>query len=341
MIRAAFLAGLLFAGVASAEPQITHLRFDDLREWQSDDHDDAMVAFRESCDRLQSPDWDVLCSLADEATDAKSFFELFFQPVSIDDGDPALFTGYFEPELRGSKYRSAAYPYPVYRMPPEARTNRPWLTRRQIETGGAMSGRGLAIAYVSDPVDLFFLQVQGSGRIRLDSGGTIRVGYGGSNGRPYTSIGQRLVARGHMQPHEASAANIRAWVRKNPVLGLDLLRETQGYVFFRVVEDVSSEKGPLGAMQRSLTALRTVAVDPEYVPLGAPVWIEKDGATPMNQLMIAQDTGSKIKGAQRVDIFFGFGSDAGRAAGRIRDGGRVVVLLPIQRAFDFLPERLE
>lgn len=335
------LALLLCLGTAAwAEPRITHLSFDDLEGWAQDDHGAALAAFVESCDRLQSPDWAVICGLASEAEDARAFFEMLFLPVLIEDGDPALFTGYFEPELRGSRFRSARYPYPVYKLPPEARGARPWLTRRQIETGGVMQGRGLEIAWVNNPVDLFFLQVQGSGRIRMEDGSVIRVGYGGSNGRPYSSIGQRLVSRGYLQPHEASAATIRNWVARNPGLGLNLLRETQGYVFFRIVEDVPSDKGPLGAMQRSLTALRTLAVDPKYTPLGAPVWIEKDGQRPMHQLMVAQDTGSKIKGAQRADIFFGFGFEAGRAAGQIQDGGRMVLLLPIQRAFSSLPERL-
>jgi membrane-bound lytic murein transglycosylase A len=159
------------------------------------------------------------------------------------------------------------------------------------------------------------------------------VGYGGNNGHKYRSIGQELIRRGIYKSHQVSAQVIQNWVRRNPIDGTALLRYNPSYVFFRKVTRVSPEKGPLGAMNRSITALRSVAVDPKYTPLGAPVWVEKDGEGPMRRLMIAQDTGSAIKGAQRADIFFGTGDTAGRAAGRLRDPGRMYVLMPIQRAY--------
>lgn len=330
----------LLGGAAVAETRYGLLDFAELEGWAEDDHDAALTTFRNTCDKLQAPDWEALCALAHQTEDGQGFFELFFQPVTISDGEPALFTGYFEPELRGSRRRSSVYAYPVYKMPPEARRQRPFLTRRQIETGSALRGRGLEIAYVDNPVDLFYMQIQGSGRIRLESGEVIRLGYGGSNGRPYSSLGQRLIARGHLAPHRASAANIRVWVRRNLHLGLDLMRETEGYVFFTEL-DLAANEGPIGALSRSLTRLRTLAVDPKFTPLGAPVWIEVEGAAPMRQLMIAQDTGSAIKGAQRADIFFGFGAEAGRSAGRMRNGGRMVVLMPIQRAHALLPDLVE
>ncbi len=196
-----------------------------------------------------------------------------------------------------------------------------------------MSGRGLEIAWVDDPVDVFFLQIQGSGRIRLTDGSVIRVGYAGANGHEYRSIGQELVRRGVFQPHQVSAQVISNWVKSNPVEGEDLLRHNPSFVFFRVVRKVPAERGPLGAMNRSVTEMRTVAVDPAYVPLGAPVWVEKRGRRAFNRLMIAQDTGSAIKGAQRADIFFGTGDKAGRRAGQVRDPGRMVVLMPIQEAY--------
>ncbi|MEO1398389.1 MAG: MltA domain-containing protein, partial [Pseudomonadota bacterium] len=181
--------------------------------------------------------------------------------------------------------------------------------------------------------DAFFLQVQGSGRIQLDDGGRIRVGFAGKNGHDYKSVGQELVRRGVFQSHQVSAQVIRNWVRRNPEDGLELLRHNPSFVFFREVNQVPAELGPLGAMNRSITSLRTVAVDPAFHPLGAPVWIEKRGEEPLRRLMIAQDTGSAIKGAQRADIFYGTGRAAGLRAGRIRDGGRMVTLLPIQQAF--------
>ncbi len=312
------------------------LSFDDLDGWSADDHDAAFGAFLETCGDLDDPDWVSLCALAKDQPDARKFFELFFKPVLIEDGADALFTGYFEPELRGAKYRGGRYQHPVYRKPPEA--NGVWLSRREIFEGGALAGRGLEIAWVDDPVALFFLQIQGSGRIRMDDGSTKRVGYGGSNGHQYRSIGAELVRRGVYEPHQVGAQVISSWVKRNPVDGRELLYHNDSYVFFREVDHVPSNKGPLGAMNRSVTPMRTVAVDPKYVPLGAPVWVEKDGKDPLRQLMIAQDTGSAIKGAQRADIFFGTGDAAGRAAGRLKDPGRMLVLLPIQRAYAFLPE---
>ena len=321
----------------SADVSYKILPFDALDGWQTDDHDAALAVFMNTCMDRQEPNWRALCAAAQDQTNAKQFFELFFRPVVVDDGQPGLFTGYFEPELDGSRYRSSRFQYPVYRYPSEA-SNKPWLTRRQILEGGALSGRGLEIAWVDDPVELFFLQIQGSGRIRLNEGGTLRVGYGGNNGHTYRSVGRELVRRGTFAAHQVSADVIKNWVRRNPVAGKELLYHNPSYVFFREVNRVPSDKGPLGAMNRSITTMRTIAVDPKFTPLGAPVWIEKDGANPMRRLMIAQDTGSAIKGAQRADIFFGTGDEAGRAAGQLKDPGRLVVLLPIQRAYALLPE---
>jgi len=344
MIRALGAACMAVAMMCAvpAQSDVSHriVDFDQLDGWDKDDHASAFEVFLNTCMDLDGPDWQNLCALAQSwgPGQARSFFELFFRPVVIEDGDDALFTGYFEPELDGSRYRSNRYRYPVYRMPREAKQNSPWLTRRQILSDGVMDGRGLEIAWVDDPVELFFLQIQGSGRIRMDDGSTVRVGFGGANGHPYRSIGAELVRRGVYSVHQVSAQVIKNWVRRNPVDGRELLFHNPSYVFFREVTRVPSSAGPLGAMNRSVTALRSIAVDPKYVPLGAPVWVEKDGAGKMRRLMVAQDTGSAIKGAQRADIFFGTGDAAGQAAGRLRDPGRMVVLLPIQRAYALLPD---
>ncbi|MBZ0123077.1 MAG: murein transglycosylase A [Roseovarius sp.] len=337
MIRrlgAAMCLWLLAAAAAPAEDVTqTVLEFDDLQGWHLDNHQQALDAFLVTCPDLRDPDWRSLCALAQQKPDARTFFELFFRPVLIENGSSALFTGYFEPELDGARRPDARFRYPVYREPEIARVSNPWLTRREIETGDAMRGKGLEIAWVDDPVELFFLQIQGSGRIRLRDGGVIRVGYGGSNGHPYRSIGVELVRRGVYSAHQVSAQVIKNWVRRHPDAGRELLFHNPSYVFFRVVDTVPPEAGPLGAMNRSVTPRRTVAVDPAFVPLGAPVWVEKEGERAFNRLMVAQDTGSAIKGPQRADIFFGTGDGAGRAAGRLRDPGRMMVLLPIQRAF--------
>ncbi len=336
-----FLICLWLPLAASAEPEeLNHkiLTFDELKDWETDDHDAALEVFLNTCPDLADPDWGSLCALAQQKPEAKPFFELFFRPVLIENEKAPLFTGYFEPELQGSLQPDARFRYPVYRQPYASKISDQWLTRREIETSGVMAGRRLEIAWVDDPVELFFLQIQGSGRIKLQNGQTIRVGYGGKNGHEYRSIGVELVRRGIYEAHQVSAQVIKNWVRRNPIEGRELLFHNPSYVFFRKLTKLSSSAGPLGAMNRSVTPMRTIAVDPAYVPLGAPVWIEKEGDGPLRRLMIAQDTGSAIKGPQRADIFFGTGDAAGRAAGRLRDPGRMVVLLPIQRAFATLPE---
>lgn len=342
MIRAAALALALFASMGSAaETTYTVLSFKDLQGWPTDDHDAALEVFLNTCGDMKDPDWRSLCDVAREQPNGRTFFELFFTPVLIQDGTPALFTGYFEPEIRGSRTRSPEYPYPLYRMPPEARASTPWFTRRQIEEDVPLAGRGLELAWVEDPVELFFLQIQGSGRILFQDGSHMRVGYGGANGHKYRSVGAELVRRGVYNRHQVSAQVIRNWVRRNPVDGAELLRHNPSYVFFREITDVSPEDGPKGAMNRSITAGRTVAIDPAYVPLGAPVWVEKHGSRRLMRLMIAQDTGSAIKGPQRADIFVGTGDRAGRAAGHMKDPGRLVVLMPINRAYAMMTELTE
>lgn len=338
----AFVTALCSA--EGARSDVTHriLSFSELPGWPRDDHAAALTVFKSTCIDMDGADWQSLCAMAhsQEIEAARPFFELFFRPVLIEDGAPGLFTGYFEPELNGSRYQSGRFRYPVYKMPPEARQSNLWLARREILTSGVMDGRGLEIAWVDDPVELFFLQIQGSGRIKLTDGSVIRVGYGGANGHPYRSIGTELVRRGIFNIHQVSADVIRKWVQRNPQAGHELLMHNPSYVFFREVRRVAHTDGPLGAMNRSITPLRSIAVDPAFVELGAPVWIEKSGARPMHRLMIAQDTGSAIKGAQRADIFFGPGDQAGKEAGKLKDPGRMMVLMPIQRAYALLTEDL-
>lgn len=335
-------AGLLaWSGLpVMADTRVSLLEFDDLLSWADDDHVEALRTFVVTCGDLDEPDWRALCSVARETTEARSFFELFFRPVLIEDGEDALFTGYFEPELHGSRRPYPGYDYPIYAVPDDLPEGQPWLTRREIEEG-ALADRGLELAWLTDPVDLFFLQVQGSGRIRLPDGSLMRVGYGGFNGHSYSSIGRELVARGIYEPHQVSADVIRSWVGRNPEEGRELLWTNRSYVFFREVSEVPPDRGPLGAMNRSITAMRTLAVDPSYVPLGSPVWIETRGEESLDRLMIAQDTGSAIKGAQRADVFVGTGREAGRRAGRMMDPGRMIVLLPVQRAFALIPDTIQ
>lgn len=338
-LRAAAAAAVIALGgapsVHAASAQI--LRFDQLRGWAEDDLDAALKVFLETCPDLDDPHWAAICALAQGRPEARVFFEMFFRPVLIGGEAPALFTGYYEPELDGGRRPDARFRYPIYRKPPELAAGTRWHARADIEDQALLEGRGLEIAWVDDPVDLFFLQVQGSGRVRLRDGSAIRVGYGGSNGHDYRSIGAELVRQGVYDRHQVSAQVIKNWVRRHPDEGRALLRHNPSYVFFREITDVPAEKGPLGAMNRSITPRRTVAIDPALTPLGAPVWIEKAGQHPLRRLMVAQDTGSAIKGAQRADIFYGSGEAAGREAGRVRDRGRMVVLLPIEKALALAP----
>lgn len=323
---------LTLAGPLMAEPTYTLLNYDDLNGWADDDHAAALSVFTNTCADIERPEFARLCAFAKDSPPARDFFETFFQPVLIEDGEPMLFTGYYEPEIRGALAQSDEYRFPIYRVPPDLVEGQTYLSRREIDESDALKGKSLEIAWLADSVDLFFLQVQGSGRIRLPNGDVIRVGYGGKNGRNYSSVGQALVSRGVYEPHQVSAQVIRNWVRENPDEGRELLWVNESYVFFREVNEVPASLGPLGAMNRSITDLRSIAVDPSITLLGAPVWIEKDGEDPLNRLMIAQDTGSAIKGAQRADIFFGSGDQAGLRAGRVKDGGRMIVLMPVEYA---------
>ncbi|NGQ91142.1 murein transglycosylase A [Rhodobacter sp. HX-7-19] len=337
-MRFAVAAAMLSVAMTTVPLRAEILRFADLDGWATDDHRAALTSFRETCDLLEDADWVPLCRLAADAGDsaegARQFFELFFRPVVIGE-PPALFTGYYEPELAGSPVRTPRFAWPIYRRPPELQDGQVYLTRAQIEAG-ALRGRGLELAWLDDPVDVYFLQVQGSGRIRMPDGRVMRVGYAGRNGHAYRSVGQEMVRRGTHSMDQVSAQEIAAHVRNQA--GAELLNINPSYVFFRTVSDVPAEKGPIGAMARSITAFRSVAIDPDYTPLGAPVWVEKDGAKPIRSLMVAQDTGGAIKGPQRADIFYGTGPAAGDAAGTVKDGGRMVVLLPIDRAYAMLPD---
>lgn len=325
---------LLVLGLMPMSAPADVLEFESLPGWAADDHLTALKTFVASCDLIDGADWPPLCALARDAAtteaSARDFFELFFKPVVIG-RPPALFTGYFEPELDGSPVRTPRFAYPIYRRPPELLDGQFWYDRATIEAG-ILRGRGLELAWLEDPVDVYFLQVQGSGRIRMPDGRVMRVGYGGKNGHAYASVGKAMVAQGLATPDSVDAQSIQDYVRANPAGGAALMNVNASYVFFRKFADLPPDLGPIGAMGRSITPLRSVAIDPSYVPLGAPVWVEKDGAAPIRQLMIAQDTGGAIKGAQRADIFFGTGRGAGQAAGRIKDPGRLIVLLPIDRA---------
>jgi len=339
-MRAALSACLLAVSMTATPAPAQMLDFEALDGWPEDNHRAALTAFLETCDKLGAPDWQPIFRLAADAggsdASAKAFFELMFKPVLIGD-PPALFTGYYEPELDGSPIRTPRFAYPIYARPPELQDGQVYYDRAAIESG-ALRGRGLEIAWLDDPVEAFFLQIQGSGRIRMTDGRVIRVGYAGRNGHAYRSVGKEMIARGMRTPDQVSAQDIRHYVRGNPTAGNALLNTNPSYVFFRKIGDLPADKGPIGAMGRSFPAVGSVAIAPSFTPRGVPVWIEKTGDIPIRSLMVAQDTGGAIKGAQRADIFYGTGAAAGDAAGTIKDGGRMILLLPIDRAYAMLPE---
>ena len=326
--------------------------FADLPGWEADDPSAALAAFRRSCLRMKSP----ACEAAARATSARTFFETHFQPFAVSDGgDPeGLFTGYYEPQLQGSRKRSERYRVPLYVRPPdlvmvdlgdfreELKGQRiagrveegdlvPYPDRKAIE-GGALSGRELELVWVDDPVDAFFLQIQGSGRVRLDDGSEMRVGYAAQNGHPYFAIGKDLVERGALTREQVSMQSIRRWLEENPDLADDVMARNASYVFF---EELKGE-GPLGAQGVALTPGRSLAVDLKHWTLGTPVWLDASSPSPregepdrpLRRLMIAQDTGGAIVGVVRGDVFWGHGEEAAEVAGRMKNPGKMWVLLP-------------
>lgn len=324
--------------------------YNEIVGWTADKHAEALVAFRRSCPHLSTaPDariatdggektvtaaeWKRICDAAaavkaGDGRGARAFFEANFRPLIVQ--EPGKFTGYFEPELRGSKAPSRFFTVPVYRRPPDL-TDKPYFSRAEIEQG-ALKGKGLEIVYVQDPVGLFEIQVQGSGRILLAEGGAMTLGFDGSNNRPYTAIGTVLVEMGVMKKEDATWPAIRDWLKRNPQKAREVMRKNERYIFFRDTKTAA----PIGAEGVPLTPQRSMAVDPAFTPYGTPVWIDtkrpvarKAGATEAyRRLMIAQDAGAAIKGPARGDVFFGKGALPADWAGRMNSEGRAIVLVP-------------
>lgn len=339
----------------------------DLPGWQDDDVAAAWPAFLQSCrglaGRPHGEEWKRVCELAREASDhpgfdTRAFFQDNLRPYAIvaDDGSTSgTVTGYYEPLLRGSRQPTRGFEQPVLGVPddllsidlsavfPELKDKRlrgriegkrvvPYWTRAEI-VGRGDSIPARPLLYVDDAVELFFLQIQGSGRVRLADGGMVRLNYADQNGHPYLSIGRVLVARGELKLEEASMQGIQAWARANPGRLDELLNNNPSYVFFREMPD--SQDGPIGALGVPLSAERSIAVDPRSVPLGVPVFLSTtrpNSTQPLNRLVLAQDTGGAIKGAVRADFFWGFGKAAGELAGRMKQRGRMWVLLPFEVA---------
>jgi membrane-bound lytic murein transglycosylase A len=378
----AALGAVLMAGgqaVALEGPGGSHLQrigFGDIAGWAQDDHAAAFVAFLATCRALADgtpatrpgqpagPDLLAICRSALELGPgigpggARAFFESRFQPwrVSVAGGEGFL-TGYYEPELEGSRVRTDAFPVPVLGRPDDLLTFRPGETppdlpqdvsgalrladgrlapypdRAAIEDG-ALDGRGLVRVWLRDRIELFFAQVQGSARLRLPGGEVIRLAYAGRNGRPYTSIGKVVVSEGHMPLDTMTLAGLKGWLRQHPDEARRIMRLNASYVFFEPAPLGDAAAGPVGAAAVPLTPLRSIAVDRTLWPYGLPIWIEAElptiggGREHLARLFVAQDTGSAILGPARADIFFGSGPEAGERAGLVRHPGRFTVLLP-------------
>ena len=330
---------LCYSKPASAEINVTIEEFSQLTGRQEDDHRSARRVFLSTCPDMKPQDWQNICALEVNQTNTRHFLEMFFHPALVRFVTLGVFTGYFEPELDGGLQPSKWFQYPTYKTPPNLSKGRPYLILRQVEAENVLASQGLEIAWVDDLVEFFFLQIQGSARVLLPSGELIRLGYGSYNGRSYKSLGAELVRRGIYDRHQVVVQVIQNWVKYHPIAGQNLLRHSPGYLLFLGIPDLPDHKGPREDRNWSLTSMRSLTVDPKFVPLGAPVWLEKKGKKLLNRLMVAQDTESVIKGPQRGDISIGAELEVGRAVAKIKDCGRMAVLLPIQRAYAALLEQ--
>ncbi len=349
--------------------------FSALPGWRQADVRAALAAFQRSCQAMGRPDyhwrkarlgggwadWRDVCARAlklkgADARAARAFFERHFLAVTpLKTRQPAgLFTGYYEPEVEGSLKRQGPYQYPLHARPPElvrlkpADAKRlgvafgryvkgraqPYFTRKEIEQG-ALERRGLEIVWLKSPVDRFFMQIQGSGRVRLKEGGVLRLAFAGKTGHPFTPVGRLLLERGEISRAELSMQAIRRWMAQHPKKARELMWENRSYVFFRIVKLPDARLGAYGAQGVQLTPVVSLAVDHRFWPYGAPVWLETfvpgrggRGQERLRQLMVAQDTGTAIRGMVRGDIYFGFGDEAGERAGRMAAPGFMAVLLP-------------
>jgi len=364
-LAAAGIAGWFLLPRTSVPPEkliLSPIGFDAIPGWTRSDPAPALAAFRRSCVALRTlppaaelgayagrvSDWLPACAGAASAKSARKFFETNFVAEAAE--GEGLFTGYYEPMLHGSRTRHGAYQTPVYGVPsdlvsvdlglfrPEWKGERmagrisgqtlvPYPTRADID---ATPPAARVLFYGDDPVAVFFLHIQGSGRVALDDGSVLRVAYAGQNGRPYTPIGRTLVHSGALPRDAVSMQSIRTWLKANPSAAARVMESDQSFVFFQDSPVGDPALGASGAEHVALTPMASIAVDLRHHPLGVPMFIATtmpDGR-PLQQLFVAQDTGGAIRGPVRADIYFGFGDKAGDVAGGMKASGRLYVLLP-------------
>jgi membrane-bound lytic murein transglycosylase A len=339
---------------------LSRTTFDQLAGWQDSDATAALASFQRGCAVLmQRPDgapmggagyagtvddWRAVCAGA--SGDAKAFFAQNFTPYAV--SGEALFTGYYEPMIWGSRERRGAFQTPVYGLPsdlvradlglfdPKLKGEHvsgrvsghalvPYSDRAQIETGGV---KAAVLFYTDDPIAFFFLQIQGSGRVAFKDGHAERIAYAGENGQPYTAIGRTLIADGSLKREDVSLQSIRAWLLAHPDRAAAVMQTDKSYVFFREEPIDDGALGSTGSLGANLTPLASVAIDQRIHALGSPMFVAAGGPDPVHGVMIAQDTGGAIRGAARGDIFFGFGKEAESRAGMMKAPGALYVLLP-------------
>jgi len=352
---------LVLSACTTRPPGIgTPVDWSSLQNWESDNHGDVWDGFLKSCEKLGNESWQEVCELARQNgslsdAEARAFFETHFEvrPVYAEGGETeGLITGYYEPLLRGSREPSDEFRYPLYSVPedllvvdlgsvyPQLKGMRlrgklvgnkvvPYHDRAQLDDNPELL-QGAEILWVDSLVDVFFLHVQGSGRVLLNDGTTVAVGYAQQNGHPYQSIGRVLIEMGELEKDEVTLFTIRDWLQANPERLNEVLAQNPSYVFFELKDDQAD--GPVGSLNVELTPARSVAIDRSVIPLGAPVWLQTtlpdDGQSPFDRLMLAQDTGGAIKGHVRADVFWGRGDEAEMLAGLMKQQGRLFVLLP-------------
>ena len=336
------------------------IEWSSLQSWASDNHSDVWDGFLKSCQKLKSEQWLGVCIIAKSHgnlsdAEAREFFESNFdvRPVYAEGGETeGLITGYYEPLLKGSWERSEEFRYPLYGVPKDLLIidlGRIYPQLKDLRLRGKLDGnkvvpyydrarldddqdllQGTEILWVDSLVDQFFLHVQGSGRIQLTDGSTVAVGYAGQNGHPYQSIGRVLIQMGELDREEVTLFTIKDWLRSNPTRINEVLAKNPSYIFFEL-RDAQAD-GPVGSLNVTLTPERSIAVDRNVIPLGAPVWLQTTlpnaQQSPLNRLMLAQDTGGAIKGQIRADVFWGRGDEAERMAGLMKQQGELFVLLP-------------
>ncbi|GLP91547.1 membrane protein [Gluconobacter frateurii] len=366
MAALALVAGCATPNDTSSSLSLTATGFDALAGWEREDFSSLMPVFRQNCHRLaqlppetplggaetlpygrEAGDWSAACAALETTTDTRTYLQTWFQPYTVD--AKASYTGYFEPQIEASLTRGGPYQTPVYGRPKDlVRTKatngqmvtgrwengqfKPYYDRAQID-GGVLNGQGLEIAWLKSPVDLFFLQIQGSGRLILPDGSQIRMGYDGKNGQPYVPLGRVLVQDNELASSAVSMDSIKAWLETHPDRMMATMERNPNYVFFRR-DDGSLAQGATGAFGVPLTAGRSVAIDRSMIPFATPLWVEtklpdaKGQPAPWQHLVFAQDIGTDIKGAGRADLFTGWGAFAQYVAGNLHEGGRMVILLP-------------